>query len=119
MKAILHLISSIGDVYSYNFLCWTAINVCRKKSVSQNFFLAAALGAELVSLDKLLSESDFVFIIVPLRPETKHMFNMNQFKKMKPTSILINTSRGGNVYPFQLTYNFFTTQSSRCAKNKK
>uniref|UniRef100_A0A1B6HKP3 Glyoxylate reductase/hydroxypyruvate reductase n=1 Tax=Homalodisca liturata TaxID=320908 RepID=A0A1B6HKP3_9HEMI len=52
------------------------------------------VGAKYVSLDQLLAESDFVFLTVPLTPETKHLLSLEQFRKMKTTSILINVARG-------------------------
>jgi len=45
-------------------------------------------------LDQLLSQADFVSIHVPLLPETKHLINEQRLKLMKPSAILINTSRG-------------------------
>jgi glyoxylate reductase len=45
----------------------------------------------------LLAESDFVSLHVPLLPETRGMFDAQRFSKMKPTSYLINTSRGAVV----------------------
>lgn len=58
---------------------------------------AKALGAERVSFDELLQQSDFVIATCALTSETKHIFNDSAFKKMKPNSIFINTSRGGVV----------------------
>ena len=52
------------------------------------------LGALYTSLDDLLEQSDVVSIHVPLLPSTKHLIGMKEFKKMKPTAYLINTSRG-------------------------
>lgn len=52
------------------------------------------LGAKRVSLDELLGQSDFISLHVPLTPDTKYMLGAEQFRKMKPTAILINTSRG-------------------------
>lgn len=54
----------------------------------------AKLGIELVSLDELLKQSDFVSIHVPLNPQTRGMIDANALSKMKPTAILINTARG-------------------------
>ncbi|XP_063244144.1 glyoxylate reductase/hydroxypyruvate reductase-like [Bacillus rossius redtenbacheri] len=55
---------------------------------------AAALGAEFVSFDALLKDSDIVIIICPLTDETRGMFNKDAFSKMKRTSILVNVARG-------------------------
>ena len=52
------------------------------------------LGAMRVDLGRLLAESDFVSVHVPLTQETHHLLSTPQFAQMKPTSILINTSRG-------------------------
>ncbi|XP_046402451.1 glyoxylate reductase/hydroxypyruvate reductase-like [Ischnura elegans] len=56
-----------------------------------------AIGAEFVTLEKLLQESDFVIVSCPLTPETKGMFNDEAFSKMKKTAILINVARGDLV----------------------
>jgi glyoxylate reductase len=50
--------------------------------------------AEYRDLTALLGESDFVSVHVPLLPETRGLFNAKTFSQMKPTSFLINTSRG-------------------------
>jgi len=50
-----------------------------------------------VSLPELLNRSDFVSIHVPLTPETRRMIGAGELSLMKPTSYLINTSRGGTV----------------------
>jgi glyoxylate reductase len=52
------------------------------------------LGATHVDLPRLLAESDFISIHVPLTKETQHLFSTAQFAQMKPTAILVNTSRG-------------------------
>jgi len=52
------------------------------------------MGATRVDLGRLLAESDFVSIHVPLTKETYHLISTAQFNQMKPTAILINTSRG-------------------------
>ncbi len=52
------------------------------------------LGVTFVSLDDLLSKSDFVTLHVPLTEETRHMINKETLAKMKKGSYLINTARG-------------------------
>jgi glyoxylate reductase len=52
------------------------------------------LNAELVDFDRLLRESDFISLHVPLLPETRHLISTQAFEKMKRTAYLINTSRG-------------------------
>ena len=47
--------------------------------------LANQYGVELVDLDTVVGESDVITIHSPLTPETKHMFNLETFKKMKRT----------------------------------
>lgn len=58
---------------------------------------AKQTGADNVDLDTLLRESDFVTIHIPLMPETKHFIGERELDLMKPTAVLINTSRGGVV----------------------
>ena len=53
-----------------------------------------SLGATPVDLKRLLAESDFVSVHVPLTPQTQHLLSKPQFESMKRTAILINTSRG-------------------------
>jgi D-3-phosphoglycerate dehydrogenase / 2-oxoglutarate reductase len=51
-------------------------------------------GATLVPADRLLAESDFLTVHLPLNKETRGVLNAAAFKKMKSTAFLINTSRG-------------------------
>lgn len=55
---------------------------------------AAAQGVQLVSLQTLLAESDFVSLHCPLTPTTRRLIGEQELRRMKPTAILINTSRG-------------------------
>lgn len=57
----------------------------------------AAFNATKVDLDALLQESDYISLHLPLNPQTKHLINMDAFKKMKKSAIIINTSRGGII----------------------
>ncbi len=57
----------------------------------------SGLNAQSVDLDTIYTESDFISLHTPLSRETYHMVDASAFSKMKPSSILINTSRGGVV----------------------
>jgi glyoxylate reductase len=52
------------------------------------------LGATFVDLDELFERSDFVTLHTNLTDETRHMVNEARLRQMKPTSVLVNTSRG-------------------------
>jgi phosphoglycerate dehydrogenase-like enzyme len=54
-------------------------------------------GITLVPLDRLLAESDYLTLHVPLTPESRYLINRQTLRLMKPTAFLINTSRGGLV----------------------
>jgi len=54
-------------------------------------------GVELLPLEELLAQSDYVSIQAPLTPETRHLINSETRRRMKPTAYLVNTSRGGLV----------------------
>lgn len=56
-----------------------------------------ALGAEYVTFQDLLKESDFVIASCTVNDSTRKMFNREAFKQMKPTSIFINVCRGDVV----------------------
>ena len=55
---------------------------------------AEELNVTYVSLDELFSTSDIISCHTPLTNDTKHIVNSNTLSLMKPTAILINTSRG-------------------------
>jgi len=52
------------------------------------------LGAKRVHLERLLEESDFVSLHVPLTPDTHHLISTEELGRMKSTAVLVNTSRG-------------------------
>jgi lactate dehydrogenase-like 2-hydroxyacid dehydrogenase len=54
----------------------------------------AEYGAEYRTLEGILPESDFLTLHVDLRPETRGLINAERLGWMKPTAILVNTSRG-------------------------
>src|SRR5882762_4045500 len=51
-------------------------------------------GVERVDFAQLLRLSDYVSIHSPLLPETRHLFDAEAFRQMKPTAYLVNTARG-------------------------
>jgi phosphoglycerate dehydrogenase-like enzyme len=55
---------------------------------------AAQLGVEMVSLDELLSASDYVLVNCPLSAQTRGLLGKPQFALMKTHAVLINTARG-------------------------
>lgn len=58
----------------------------------------AAFGVEKVEdLDELLRRSDTVSLHLPLTPKTRHLIGAAELAAMKPTAVLVNTSRGGII----------------------
>ena len=52
---------------------------------------------EMVDFDTLLHDSDIVSLHVPLTDQTRNMMDKKNLEKMKPTSLIVNTSRGGLI----------------------
>ena len=55
---------------------------------------AAKLGVHLVDLETLFREADLLSLHAPATPETRHVVNAEHLALMKPTAVLLNTSRG-------------------------
>jgi phosphoglycerate dehydrogenase-like enzyme len=55
---------------------------------------AAELGLEFVDLDALLERSDVVSLHVRLTADSRHLIGREQFERMKPGALLVNTARG-------------------------
>jgi lactate dehydrogenase-like 2-hydroxyacid dehydrogenase len=53
-----------------------------------------ATGGKFVDKETLLQDADFISLHVPLLPSTRHAISTGEFKRMKKTAILVNTSRG-------------------------
>lgn len=64
---------------------------------------AQASRAELLSLDELIGQSDFVCICCALTPQTHHLLNAERMARMKRTAFLINVARGPIVDQVALT----------------
>jgi D-3-phosphoglycerate dehydrogenase len=58
---------------------------------------AQHLQVELLSLDDLVRESDFISVHMPKTPETTGMIGAAQLSAMKPTAFVVNVARGGLV----------------------
>ena len=58
---------------------------------------AQQLGVQLVSLDELVEQSDFITIHMPKTPETTGMIGAEQLTRMKPTAYVVNVARGGLI----------------------
>jgi D-3-phosphoglycerate dehydrogenase / 2-oxoglutarate reductase len=56
--------------------------------------LFVAMGVQQVTMDELLSRSDFITINTPITKETHHIINSENLKKMKKTAYFINCARG-------------------------
>jgi glyoxylate reductase len=63
-------------------------NRSRKEEAEQE------LGARYVEFDELLETVDFVSVHTPLTDETHHLIGPKELGRMKPTAVLVNTSRG-------------------------
>ena len=58
---------------------------------------AGNLGAELVELDHLLAESDFISVHLPLTEQTRGLIGAEQLALCKPSVRIVNTARGGII----------------------
>jgi len=62
----------------------------------------ARLGARRVEMDELLRTADFISLHVNLTDETRHLIDADALRSMKPTAVLVNTSRGPVIDPSAL-----------------
>lgn len=72
-------------------------------------------GVEAVKFDRILAESDFVTLHLPLTEESQGLFNAAVFAKMKPNAFLVNTARGAIVDSQALVHAVETGQISGAA----
>jgi gluconate 2-dehydrogenase len=56
-----------------------------------------ACHARYVDKQQLLRESDFLMLVLPLTPQTRHAVGAAELALMKPTAVLVNVARGGIV----------------------
>lgn len=55
------------------------------------------LGVNYVTFDQLTSQADIITLHCPLVPESYHMINAQVISRMKPSVMLVNTSRGALI----------------------
>ena len=65
--------------------------------------LESSLGARRRSLEELLAQSDFIFVVVPLAAETRNLLNRRALGHLRKNSIVVNVSRAGVVDDRALT----------------
>lgn len=58
---------------------------------------AMAAGVQKVSLEQLCREADLISLHIPLSSSTRHLIGKAELARMKPTTVLVNTSRGGLI----------------------
>lgn len=56
-----------------------------------------AAGADYVSFEKLLTESDIISIHIPLNVKTRHLIGATEIARMKPGVVIVNTARGAII----------------------
>jgi D-3-phosphoglycerate dehydrogenase len=62
--------------------------------IAHDIRAVTVVGVEMVDFERLLAEADAITIHVHLSPATEGLIDSKAFGRMKPTAILINTSRG-------------------------
>jgi phosphoglycerate dehydrogenase-like enzyme len=73
------------------------MNLLYHQRAAHSAAVEAALGIRYVTLDELLSVSDYVVMIVPHTPQTEGMIGAKQLARMKPAATLVNVGRGGLI----------------------
>ncbi|MDR1030413.1 MAG: phosphoglycerate dehydrogenase [Treponema sp.] len=77
--------------FEMRLLCY---DTCHDESLDN---YVSSLGGTFTDLETLYTQSDFITVHVPLTKETRGMIAEPEFKKMKPTTVIVNTARGGII----------------------
>ncbi len=83
--------SRLGEIaiaFGMNVLAYDVIDVSER---------AKEVGADVTTMERVLKESDFITLHVPLLPSTHNLISQQEIEKMKPNAVLINTARGGVI----------------------
>jgi phosphoglycerate dehydrogenase-like enzyme len=78
-------VASIGKAFGMRVIAWSP-NLTAER--------AAAAGAELVDRERIFSEADVLTIHLVLSDRTRGLVGAPELALMKPTALLVNTSRG-------------------------
>ena len=71
---------------------------------------AASVLDGYTAFDEVIRRSDVITLHCPLTPETRDLIAEAEFKQMKPTSLIINTSRGGLINEADLIHALINKQ---------
>ena len=85
---IARAVASRAMAFGLRVQCWTPHTTAER---------VASFGVELMDVDDVFRESDYVTLHIPAMPETRGMVNRQRLSLMKPTAYLINTGRGSLV----------------------
>ena len=86
----------IGSTVARRVKGWEMTVISYDPYVSQE--RGEEFGVQMVTLDELLGQADFISVHCPLTDETYHMLSWDQFARIKPGLILVNTARGPIVH---------------------
>ncbi len=64
----------------------------------RNQTLEASVGAKYLTFHDLLTQADIISLHLPLTDDTRHLIGAQEFARMKPSAILINTGRGPLIH---------------------
>ena len=78
-------VAAVGNAFGMRVVAWSQ-NLTAKR--------ADAAGAELVDFHELLAESDVVTVHLVLSDRTRHLIGAPEIARMRPSALLVNTSRG-------------------------
>jgi D-lactate dehydrogenase len=98
------LSSKILGVVGVGGIGWRVIHIAKgfgmgviAFDVNPDHALESALGFRFAELNEVLTSCDVLTLHVPGGAETHHLISTEQFALMKPSAVLVNTSRGGVV----------------------
>ena len=78
-------VAAVGNAFGMRVVAWSQ-NLTTER--------ADAAGAELVGFHELLADSDVVTVHQVLSDRTRHLIGAAEIARMRPTALLVNTSRG-------------------------